>query len=73
MKLVSMAEQPHTSLKSPCAMSRVGWSGVKLAAIGLWSIGNAFSRVRNRTSTSCSLKDESGFVGCQENATYPNE
>ena len=28
MKCVSMAEQPHTSLRSPCAMSSVGWSGV---------------------------------------------
>ena len=36
MKLVSMAEHPHTSLRPPCAMPSVGWSGVKLTAIGLW-------------------------------------
>ena len=40
MKLVSMAKQPHTSPRSPCAMPSVGWSGVKLAAI-------AFSGVMN--------------------------
>jgi hypothetical protein len=39
MKRVSMAKQPHTSLRSPCAMPKVGWSGVKLAAIGLWNSG----------------------------------
>ena len=33
MKWVSMAEQPHTRLRSPCAIPSVGWSGVKLAAI----------------------------------------
>ena len=32
-----MVEQPHTSLRSPCAMPSVGGSGVKLAAIGLQS------------------------------------
>ena len=31
----SIAKQPHTSLRSPCAMPSFGWSGVKLAAIGL--------------------------------------
>jgi hypothetical protein len=37
MKWVSMAEQPHTILRSSCAMPNVGWSGVKLAAIGrIW-------------------------------------
>jgi hypothetical protein len=30
MKLVSMVQQPHPSLRAPC----VGWSVVKLAAIG---------------------------------------
>ena len=35
MKWVSMAEQPHTSLRSPCEMSSVGWTGVKRSAIGL--------------------------------------
>ena len=41
--MVSMAEQSHTSLRSACIMHSVGWSGVKLTAIGLWSSGNAFS------------------------------
>ena len=50
MKWVSMAEQPHTSLRSPCAILSVGWSGVKLAVIGLWSSGNAFSGVINHAS-----------------------
>ena len=36
MKWVSMAEQPHTSLRSPCAMSSIGWKGVKL--VGLWKL-----------------------------------
>jgi hypothetical protein len=40
-----MAEQPHTCLRSPRAMPKVVWSGVKLAVIGLWSSGNSFSRV----------------------------
>ena len=34
-----VAEQPHTGLKSPCAMRSVGWSDVKFTAIGLWSSG----------------------------------
>ncbi|CDQ80227.1 unnamed protein product [Oncorhynchus mykiss] len=37
MKWVSLAEHPHTSLRSPCAMPSVGWHGVNLAVIGLWS------------------------------------
>ena len=45
MKWASMAEQLHTSLRSPCAMLSVGWSGVKLVAIGLWSSGNMFCAV----------------------------
>ena len=52
MKWVSMAEQPHTSLRSPCAMPSVDWSGVKLAAIGLWTSGNAFFGVINHVPTS---------------------
>jgi hypothetical protein len=72
MKFVSMAEQLHTSLRSPCAMPSINWSGVKLAAIGLWSSGNAFSGVMNHTSPSGSLKDKSGFGRCQENVTCPN-
>jgi hypothetical protein len=72
MKWVSMAEQDHTSLRSPCAMPSVGWSGVKIADIGLWSSGNAFSGVMNHASPSGSLTDESGFGRCHENATCPN-
>jgi hypothetical protein len=40
MKWVSMDEQLHTSIRSTCSMSSVGWSGVKLTAIALWSSGN---------------------------------
>uniref|UniRef100_A0A8C8LTV6 Kinesin-like protein n=1 Tax=Oncorhynchus tshawytscha TaxID=74940 RepID=A0A8C8LTV6_ONCTS len=58
----------RTSLTSPCAMPSVGWSGVKLAAIRLWSSGNTFSGVMNHGSSSGSLTDKSGFGGCQENA-----
>ena len=36
-KWVSMAEQPHTSLRSRFAMPSISWSGVKLTTIGLWS------------------------------------
>ena len=53
----------HTSLRSPCAMPSVGWSGVKLAAIGLWSSGNAFYGVMNHASPSGSQTDEPGFGG----------
>ena len=38
MKWVSMAEQPHTSLR--LTMPSVGWSSVKLTSFGLWSSGN---------------------------------
>ena len=34
MKWVSMAKQPHTSLRSLCAMPSVNCSGVKLTALG---------------------------------------
>ena len=64
MKWVSLAQQPHTSLRSPCSMPSVCWSGVNLAAIG-----NAFSGVMNHASPSGSLTDESGFGECQEKAT----
>ena len=37
MKWVSMAEQPHTSLRSPCTMPSIGWRCLKLPAFGLWS------------------------------------
>ena len=72
MKWVTMAKQPHTSLRSPGAMPSFGWSGIKLAAIGLWSSGNTFSGVMNHASPSGSSMDESGFGGCQEKATCPN-
>ena len=48
MKGVSMAEPSHTSVRSPCAKPSVGLSGVKLAAIGLWSSGNVFSVQRTK-------------------------
>ena len=50
-------------------MQSVGLSGVKLATIGLWSIGNVFSGVMNHASLSVSLMDKSVFGGCQENTT----
>jgi hypothetical protein len=49
----------NIKIKIPCTMPSVGWSGIKLAAIGLWSSGNAFSGVMNHASPS-----ESGFGGC---------
>ena len=67
-----MDEQPHTSLRSPSAIASVGWSGAKLPAIGLWISGNAFSGVMTHASSSGSRTDESGFEGCQDNATCPN-
>jgi hypothetical protein len=72
MKWDSMAEPPHTSLRSPCAMPSIAWSDVKLSSIGLFSGGNTFSRVMNHTSPSGSTTDEYGFGGFQENATCPN-
>ena len=72
MKWVSMAEQPHTSLRSPCTIPSIGWSGVKLTAIGLWSSGNTFSGVMNYASPSGSPMDETGFGRLQENTTSPN-
>jgi hypothetical protein len=70
VKWVYMAE--HKSLRSTCAMTSVGWNGVKLNAIGLWCSGNAFFGMMNHASSSGSQTDESGFGGCQENATCPN-
>ena len=72
MNWVSMAEQLHTSVRSQCVMPSVSWSGVKLAAIGLWSSGNTFSGVMNHASPSGSRTYESEFGRCQENATFPN-
>ena len=45
------------SLSSSCAMPSVGWSGVKLGTIGLWSSGKGFSGVMNHTSPSGSPMD----------------
>ena len=64
MKLVSMAEPPHTSLRSPCTMPSVGWTGVKLAAIGVQSSGDAFSGAMNHASPSDSPTAKSGFGKC---------
>jgi hypothetical protein len=66
MKWVSMAEQLNTSLRSPCKMPSVGWSGIKLSAIGLWSSVNAFSGVMNPASASGRPTDIYGFGGCQQ-------
>jgi hypothetical protein len=71
MKWVSMAEHPHASLRSLCAMPSVGWSDVKFVAIGVWNSGNALSGVMNHASPSDNLTDKSVFGGCQENATCP--
>jgi hypothetical protein len=59
MKWVSMAEQPHTTIRSPCTIPSVGWSGVKLTAIGLCNSGNAFSVVINYASPSGNPTDKS--------------
>ena len=64
MKWDSRAEQPQTSLSSPCAMPSLGWSGVKLAAIELWSNGKAFYGVMNHASLFGSPTDESWFGRC---------
>jgi hypothetical protein len=45
--------------KPKITMPNVGYSGVKLTSIGLWSSRNAFSRGMNQ------------FGGCQENITCP--
>ena len=62
MKWVSMAKQPHISLRPPCAMPSVGWSGVKLATIGLWISGNTFSGVINHASPSGCLTTNLGLA-----------
>jgi hypothetical protein len=60
MKWVSMAERPHTSLRSPCSMSSVGWSGVNHLSLEQWM---------NHASPSGSPMYETVFSGCQENTT----
>ena len=57
---------------SPCVMPSVGWSSVKLTAILLWRSGNAFAGEMNHASPPGSPTEESGFGGCQENATCLN-
>jgi hypothetical protein len=47
--------------KLKITMPSVGWSGVKLAVIGLWSSGNTFSGVMNHASPSGSPMGKSGF------------
>jgi hypothetical protein len=69
MECLSMAKQRYTSLRTSCAMPSVGWSCVKLAAIGLWSSGSAFSGVMNHASPFGNPKDKYVFDGLQENAT----
>ena len=71
MKWVSMAEHPHTSLRSPCAMPSVSWSGVKLAAIGLWRSGNAYSGVINHASPSVSPTNDSGLADARRTLPTP--
>jgi hypothetical protein len=67
MKWVSMTLGLCAAPRSPYAMPSVGWSSVNLIAFG-----NTFSGVMNHASPSGSPTDESGFGGCQENATCPN-
>ena len=69
MEWVSMAELLHPSHTSPSAMQSAGCSGVKHAATGLQSSGDAFSGMTNHASPSGNLMEESGFGGCQENGT----
>ena len=64
----SPAHKPKITMQ----MLSVGWIGVKLTAIGLWSSGNAFSGVMNLASPPGSPTDESGFGGCQKNTTCPD-
>jgi hypothetical protein len=58
--------------KITCAMPSVGWSSVKLATIGLWSSGYAYSGMMNQASPFGSPTVKSGFGRCQENVTCPN-
>ena len=69
MKWVSIAEQSHTSLRSPCAMPSVDWWCNSLRHWTLEQRGNAFSGEMNNASPSGSPTDKSVFSGCQENST----
>ncbi len=61
---VSMAEQLHASLTSPSVIPNVGWSGVKLAATGLWSSGNICCGETNYASLFGSLMGEAVTWPC---------
>jgi hypothetical protein len=63
---------PAHNPKNTMRNASVSWNGVKLAAVGLWRSGNAFSGMKNHISPTGSLTDKSAFEGCQENATFPN-
>ena len=65
MNWVYMAEQLHT--RPPCAMPSGSRTGAKQVTTELWDSGNALWSDESR-----SLMDESGFGGCQENATHRN-
>ena len=62
------AHKPKITMRN--AKRRLEWC--KLTAIEIWSSGNVFSGVMNHASPSGSPTDESGFGGCQENATCLN-
>ena len=72
MKRVSMAKQLHTSPRSLCTITSIGWRGIKHANVGLGSSANMLPGVMNHPSSSGRLINESKFGGCQENATYRN-
>ena len=65
------SQAPHRSLRSPCSIPSVGWSGVKLAGIGLWSSGNTISGVMNHTSPSGNPLDKSRFGGTRRMLPSP--
>jgi hypothetical protein len=52
-------------------MPSVGWSGVKLAAIGLWSRGNGFSIVINHASPSGNTMTNLGLADARRMLTAP--
>jgi hypothetical protein len=61
----------RTSLRSPYTMPSVGWSGVKLVAIGLWSSGNVLWCDGSRFTIWQSNR-QIWFGSCQENDTCPS-
>jgi hypothetical protein len=56
-ELHEMDEAAAHKPKITMAMPSISWSGVKLAAIGLWSSGSVFSGVMNHASPSGSPID----------------